>query len=327
MGQALLALNLSVTPRALDIFRRTRALLDTGTRSQLEHAEFVLDVNIQNAENVAGYKAGPKFILDMGRDYREGKYEIVQFPKVVVDKFIFEHFEKLFSTWRKVQPHAFIRIDLDGEDRDLYLPEGSLYEDMCYAFNQGWESRDERWEPKRQRTKADVKAHIFYTRTSIISAYNFVECYINGLAFDFLVTAQRTVSQSDRDALREWDTQRDRQRFVAFREKLILYPKIILNRRTPIFTDSSCPPLKTLLSCVKYRDAVVHNTPKSNLADDYLPKVRDLFELHFKEATQIVDAAVEFVQLVEKAVNRGRYDISWLLPRTAKGPFSAKSFA
>ncbi len=66
IAQALVALNRAMTPRELDIFNRTRALLNHGTRDQLEHAEFVLDVNIQTAENVAGYKGGSQFLLDLG---------------------------------------------------------------------------------------------------------------------------------------------------------------------------------------------------------------------------------------------------------------------
>ncbi len=240
---------------------------------------------------------------------------------------MFRDYEKRFGPWEKVQPHALVNIDLEGEDRDLYVPEGSLYEDMCFAFNKGWDTRDKRWDPQRHQSKIDVKAHIFYTRASIISAYNFVECYFNGLAFDFLMTAQRTLSVGDADILREWDSQRDRQRFVKFRDKIIQYPKIILNRRNPPFTESSCPPMATLLSSINYRDAVVHNTPKPNVAGDAIPKVRDLVELRFEDAIRIVDSAVEMVQLADKTVNQGRYDISWLLPRTPEGPFPAQSFA
>jgi hypothetical protein len=327
MAQALVALNRSITPRELDIFKRTREVLAHGSREQLAHVEFVLDVNLQNAEKMAGYKGGSQFILDMGRAHRKGKRQTTQFSKVIIDKFLFENYEKCFAPWRKVQPHALVVIDLEGEDRDLYLPEGSLYEDMCFSFNQGWESRDEAWNPKKERTKAQVKAHIFYKRATIISAYNFVECYFNGLAFDFLATAQRSVSQVDRDLLSEWDSTKKRQKYVKFRDKLIQYPKIILKRKTPPFAESSCPPMATLLSCINFRDAVVHNTPKPNLNDEFSVKVKDLIEVHFGDAIKIVDAAVELVLLVDKTVNQGRYDITWLLPRTAKGPFPAKSFA
>lgn len=73
MAQAIYALSWSITPHHLNIFQRTRELIKHGTRSQLEHAEFVLDVNIQNAENAAGYKGGNEFALELGRGYREGK--------------------------------------------------------------------------------------------------------------------------------------------------------------------------------------------------------------------------------------------------------------
>jgi hypothetical protein len=326
IAQAIYALSWSITPRHIEIFEGTRELLKHGNRSQLEHAEFVLDVNIQTAENAAGYKGGDDFALELGRGYREGKFELMQYPKVVIDEWLFERYQSVFSTWKKIQPHGLIRIDLGGKDKDLYLPEASLYEDMCFAFNQCWESSSERTVPD-QRTKARIKAHIFYTRASIISAYNFVECYLNGLAFDFLMTAQCTVSHEDRDVLNEWDTPKNRQKFVKFRDKITQYPKIILKRKTPPFTESSCPPMATLLSNINYRDAVVHNTPKPNLAGDEIPKVRDLIELRMEDAGRIVDAAVELVLLVDKTVNQGRYDMSWLLRRTTKGPFPAKSFA
>lgn len=326
IAQALTALNRAINPREVDIFRRTRALLDHGTRDQLEHAEFVLDVNIQTGEKAAGYKGGTEFLLELGRKHRENPFRVAQYPKVVIDKFLFSNYERRFPTWKKIQPHVLVNIDLEGEDRDLYVPEGSLYEDMCFGFNKAWETKEIKWSPHKQSSKADVKGHVFYTRASIVSAYNFVECYLNGLAFDFLTTAQRRLSITDADTLSEWDSQRNKQKFVKFRDKIIQYPKIILNRQNPPFTESSCPPMATLLSSINYRDAVVHNTPKANMAGDAIPKIRDLIELRIADATRIVDAAVELVILVDKTVNQGRYDISWLLTRTKEGPFPENSF-
>ncbi len=58
-----------------------------------------------------------------------------------------------------------------------------------------------------------------------------------------------------------------------------------------------------------------------------MPKIRDLIALRLTEAAPVVDAAVEFVKVVDGLVNQGRYDNSWLLSRTANGPFPPESFS
>jgi hypothetical protein len=314
---ALIALDRSVTPRMLDILARTRASVQTATFERLSEIDFMMEANIQNAEMHAGYKSDHAFLLELGQTYRKKKFGVVRFPKWLFDAVLFERYEVVFPLWKKIQPHCMVDIEFDKTTTDVYLPEASLYEDMCFAYNQALALVG-------RTTKPELKAHTFYVRTSIISAYNFVESFLNGLAFDLLATCRRTLSQKERDLLSEWDSKNKRQRYVNFREKSIQYPKIVLNQKTPPFTESDCPALDRLIQKIRLRDAVVHSSPK--IIDGEAPKIRELIETEFTDSTIVVDAAVEFVKTVDDRVHRGRYDNAWLLPRSASGQFPPESF-
>jgi hypothetical protein len=314
---ALIALNRSITPRMLDILTRTRAAVQTATYERLSEIDFTMEANIQNAERYAGYKSDHAFLLELGQTYRKKQFGVVRFPKWFLDAVLFDRYEVVFPLWKKIQPHCMVDFEFDGTTADVYLPEASLYEDMCFAYNQAFALVG-------RTSKTELKAHTFYVRTSIISAYNFVESFLNGLAFDLLATCRRTLSQKERDLLSEWDSKNKRQRYVNFREKAVQYPKIVLNQRMPPFTESDCPPLDRLMLKIRLRDAVVHSSPK--IVNGETLKIRDLVETDFTDSTIVVDAAVEFVKTVDDRVHRNRYDNAWLLPRSADGRFPPQSF-
>jgi hypothetical protein len=315
---ALIALDRSVTPRMLDILARTRRLIETGTADRLAEAEFIVEANIQSAENHAGWKGDEQFLLEMGRLYRQKKFGVIRFPKWFIDSKLFSNYAAVFPPWKKIQPHCLVNVDFSGRDLDMYLPEASLYEDMCLAYNQAFNL-------KNPDTKPDVKARAFYVRSTVISAFNFVESFLNGLAFDFVTTCRRTLSEAEVDFLTEWDSKRKRQRYVKLREKAVQYPKIVLNRKNPPFTESTCAPLQILMLKVRLRDAVVHSSPKP--IGDEIPKMKDLVEMELDDATKVADAAVDFVKLVDQEVHKGRYDNTWLIPRSDDGQFPPESFS
>lgn len=314
---ALIALNRSITPRMLGILARTRAELKTATPERLSEIDFVMEANLQSAEHHAGFKADHDFLRELARLYREKKFAVIRFPKWFIDAQLFKNYEAVFPIWKKIQPHCMVDIEFDGATIDIYLPEASLYEDMCFAYNEASALVN-------GTTKRNLKAHTFYVRASIISAFNFVESFLNGLAFDLLATVRRTLTQKERDLLSEWDSKNKRQRYVNFREKAVQYPKLVLNQKTPPFTESDCPALDTLMQRIRLRDAVVHSSPK--VINDETVKIRDLVEMEFTDATAVVDAAVNFVKMVDDKVHKGRYDNAWLLPRSDGGVFPRESF-
>lgn len=313
---ALIALNRSVTPRMLDILTRTRRLIQTGTSDRLSEAEFILDTNIQNAELRAGWKGDQPFLLGLIGLYRKNRLSVLNLPKWLIDQ-LFRNYEEVFPTWKRIHPHCYVHFDFDGNDLDVYLPEASLYEDMCFAYNQAVDC-------KGSDTKSGVKAHAFYMRSAIISAFNFVESFLNGLAFDFVTTCRRTLPVDDRDLLTEWDSKRKRQRYLKFRDKVVQYPKIMLNRKTPPFTESNCPAFQTLMENIRFRDAVVHSSPK--VVDGGVEKISNLIGIQFSNATDVVDAAIELVKLVDDEVNKGKYDNTWLIIRATDGKFPPDAF-
>jgi len=66
---------------------------------------------------------------------------------------------------------------------EYLLPEAKCYEDMGYAYNQAVLSSPGNL--GKRLNKVDNKTHFFYVTSAILSAFYFIEAYVNGVAFDF----------------------------------------------------------------------------------------------------------------------------------------------
>lgn len=127
--------------------------------------------------------------------------------------------------------HCQIGIPKDGIDTKCWvmewrLLEALLYEDMCALYNLSLDLSG--GVEKATESKVRLKQTKAVQRAVVTSAFYFVESYLNGLAFDFLATTKRSLSEKDLRLMTEWDVAREEPRYARFRDKLLHYPRIIL---------------------------------------------------------------------------------------------------
>jgi hypothetical protein len=133
----------------------------------------------------------------------------------------------------KLPPHAPVSIDplcigLNYPGGfEVRLLEASLFEDMCSLFNQSHEcfaAIPRSHSPGAIIRKIVAKRHASLMRSTVSAAFYFVEGYVNCLATDHVHAHGKQLSEKDRVLLTEWDSSRNRYRFVNTRDKLVQYP-------------------------------------------------------------------------------------------------------
>ena len=165
-------------------------------------------------------------------------------------------------------------------------------------------------------------------RAVVTGAFYFVESYLNGLAYDFLATTKRTLSEKELVMMTEWHTVRAEPRYVRFRDKLLHYPRIILDLEHPPLQENNCEPLAFLLDQIKrLRDAIVHASPVTFSGNDAMSaKEFAVFDMDQRVTDEIVDQTIALVRLLEKSV-RGHDDfLDWLVERDG-GRFPEAAFS
>jgi hypothetical protein len=267
-------------------------------------------------------------------DRFRGKYAYV--PKYSLER-LSDDFSRVIPKWQSMPAQTLIGFDFAGEYEqagfEYFLSEIALYEDMCFAYNQAAQSR---YEPRGSPVnKADRKAHQFYLRTAVLSAFYMVESYLNGIAFDFYIRTKgsRKLSDEEADKLGEWDSKRNREKWMSFRDKIIQYPKIILGVAVPPLTESNCEEVRILTEEVKMlRDSLVHNSPKLDVevieGKQHLamPKIQSIFELNLDKATQVVDSSLRLVKKLNSIVGAHAPNLDWLHERASSGLFPEEAF-
>ncbi|MGB2897691.1 MAG: hypothetical protein WBB89_00395 [Candidatus Acidiferrum sp.] len=256
-------------------------------------------------------------------------------------KELFAGYSKLIPEWDSYPAQCLFGFDFGGEydqtkSFEFFLPEVVLYENMCLAYNLAvlskYEARPGSIDKIRRKT---FNLHL---HTAVLSAFYFVEAYLNGIAFDFYfrMKGDKELSQEETDKLGEYDSQRGRERWVSFRDKMLQYPKIVLGGlKDPPLTEDNCEEMRILVSEARaLRDSLVHNSPKFELevVDGKRQligrKVRSIIDVKLQDVTMIVDAAVGYIKkldaLLQTHGHRRKGD--WLFERDEKGMFPAKTF-
>jgi len=98
----------------------------------------------------------------------------------------------------------------------------------------------------------------FAARSTLLSCFNLVEAYLNGLAWEYL-QAHGTASLSNRQRKLLDDSSS-----TTIRDKLLKYPEIVCSRGTPWHAADEDEDVKSFLDVMKpFRDSLVHPSPFS----------------------------------------------------------------
>jgi hypothetical protein len=224
--------------------------------------------------------------------------------------------------------HARIGLDASGElytgarHPEVYLLETILYEDAAALFNAA------KREIPRPRDKSRIKLHNALCRGSITAAVYFVEAYLNGLAVDYFIENQDQLDNTQRSTLLDWDFARNRPRYLALRDKLLQYQRIILRVEHAPIQESNCEAVKTILGTARViRDAIAHPSPAFDLETLEAEKERIVFGLTLQQAEEVLDASVALVKRLEHAICGDVRRLSWLYERGPNGLFPDETFA
>jgi hypothetical protein len=224
--------------------------------------------------------------------------------------------------------HSTIAISPWGLQTEY--PEMHLVRDMAVAFNSAValdaeikEQEGTPWAKAKQvaRTRlADLQTRAaLHRRMCVLSCFNLIEAYINGVAWDFTETHDiSSLSNNKKDVL-------DPERNTSFLDKVVKIPGIVTGKTPgPLTQDND--PLKTFKEIIKpFRDSIVHASPFSAPARfggyDKLSKV---YELELQTVRSTVDLTVDIIGRIHQFLGCDGNVPQWLPPRGTDGKFEVE---
>lgn len=326
--QAILAFNYQFGEEDREFLAGIRSTVPIANARQLRDFRDGLRKNVADASRFFRLKEKPAKFAEWFKANSHSDLGTLQLSKWIIDSELFGNFGGDPNAWRKFPHHAQIALDFEGSFKagapEYYLPEAALYEDMCAAFNLAVESRHVR--EQKPVIKSETKKHYLFMRGAVLSAFYFVEAYLNGLAFDYWWDNKASLSTEDSDVLTEWNSVKSSVQWRSFRTKALQYPRLVLGSKQPPLTETSSASLKVLLTEGKeIRDAIVHQNPRLE-GGEPSARTKWLVQLRLNDVTRIVDAAVGFVLELNPRLGIYGVKLDWLYPRGADGLFPKESF-
>lgn len=241
-------------------------------------------------------------------------------------------FERDFGRFRagrlKAPLHSTVHISpwgLQTEYAELHL-----VKDLALSLNEAIEIEEHRLTPYRTKSWSEIKQQAARSETAelirrrdanqricVLSCFNLIEAYINGLAWDYVETHDiSTLSKDNRNVLTESENP------VNIVKKLIRVPALTTGRETgPLHQTRD--PLKSFIEIVKpYRDAIVHASPFAapEKFGGY-DKLSKLYGLSLVTVRTAVNVTVSLLKEIHQFVDGNGELPSWFLQRAADGRF------
>lgn len=309
-------------------FEESREKIKSVNKRDLRR--FINDITqkIADLRHTFGIRVENKEFVDLLKRARASSDKAYLVPKYVIATAC-KHYEKRLPRYPDIPDHANIEIDI-GNLRseqgtiEIHLLEAVLYENMCALFNL---SRKSHLEIAITTSKKMIKTDLALCRATVLSAFVFLEAYLNGIAFDFYIKNKSNISDEQRSILTEWDFKNNRAKYVGLREKLLHYPKIICRLQHPPFQENNCAELAFIIKRAKIlRDSIVHAAPAEPI-EHYKPdKQSEVFTIEYTEVEKVVDAVIRLVMLIENKGYGSLNRMEWLYERNTQGFFPDEVF-
>jgi hypothetical protein len=242
---------------------------------------------------------------------------------------IFENYELALQIFPHLPPHALISIDVLGVDNsgtyEVYILETSLFEDMATLWNATQESYEENFSSKNF-DKNKHKRLLALNRATAKAAFNFLEGYLNGIAYDILLT--REVSTKEKEFLIEWETEAGKQRPQSLRQKLLRYPRIALELNHDPIDENRCAEMARVLRLEQQiRHSLIHPSPRPSRTEDDTDRELEFRSLSIETVGKLCDDVIEIVFAVNDILKAKFGSVEhWLFRRGDKGSFDEKVF-
>lgn len=152
----------------------------------------------------------------------------------------------------------------------------------------------------------------------VLSCFNLIEAYVNGLAWDYVQT--HNLSQLSKD---NQNVLTESERPVNIIDKLIKIPRLVKEvESSPLHQTRE--PLKSFIEVVKpYRDAIVHASPFAapEKFGGY-DKLSKLYELNLATVRQSVDIVLALIASIHHFVSGDGNSPHWIPSRDENGKFA-----
>ena len=199
---------------------------------------------------------------------------------------------------KKNPAHLTVSITLWG--LKFLFPEDLLAKDILAALEILKESKEK---TMGYKSLPDIRRIEFAQRAIVLSSFNLMESYLNGLAWDYCQSHDLS-ALSKRKANLLTDTAN-----ASIREKLIKYPAIILGR-----DDFTINGVNEFLDVIKpFRDSLVHPSPFSapEKFGGY-EKLKKLYELDYHVAITAVASIVLIIKGIVELIEKSQQSPQWL---------------
>jgi hypothetical protein len=263
--------------------------------------------------------------LASNQEYRQLLAEIRAAPgycyleKLYIDRHLFKNYVRFFPRWSDMKLHVATILDgkTDVGTGQIYELEGPRLVD-ARDFLRRAEAAEKGIEDFRRRAKQDQLESLMFARASLLATFNFIEAYLNGIAYDCFMENHDKLEIKDHDLLGEWDSEKKKRRFVDFREKLFQYPVIVGKLRGRKVDMSGFQPAHTLANYAKeFRDALAHPSPFVNIKTQVRTKFFVAVGTNRRIAEETLSLAVQFAEFVEKQIgNDPKKTAPWLYATT-----------
>jgi hypothetical protein len=221
--------------------------------------------------------------------------------------------------------HATVHLSPWGLQTEY--PEMYLARDLALAYNDALDAHRDcqryegvSWKHAKDQETRDFLAAVlrrgkYSMRMCLLSCFNLVEAYVNGIAWDYVQTVGTTgLSKNHEDLLTKGQ--------ASLLDKLAKVPAIVKGQDPgPLSKDKD--PLATFRDLVKpFRDSVVHASPFSapERFGGY-DKLQCVYDLEIATATTAVELTLTIISSIHEFLGAGKGQPSWLPSRDGDGHF------
>jgi len=294
-----------ISEKLLDIERETEDFCQKyGLMGTLEDLENCMDVKPDNKQPLAFLA---KFHLEK----------------------LFEHYERRLPEFPKWPPHAMIGIERFGTDKsrkgefEIFLLEASLFEDVASLWNITLSLQQDILINHSKEKKKQLSS---LARATTKALFNFIEGYLNSLALDISLT--QSLDKKQEEMLSEWDSGKNKPKFLKLRDKLLQYPKIAIGVQHPPLTESNCPEIKKIVELEnRVRHSLIHPNPQIIRRSPSVNRVHVYLNIEVKEVEKLCDLTITLIRKIDKVINSMFGDIDlWLFERGQDGYFPEEIF-
>jgi len=318
--EAILALLAMPTNEVKHRFDRTREDLAATSKKRAMEFASAIEVEIERLRKKYKICASTSELLKLREAIEQPPGQTFMIPLHNHRKYFRAHDDTFnMSQW---PGHTLIEIDIATYRQvpgtfEMHLPEIIQYENVCALFNLAGTLKVSDASPT---AKLQVKTGRALRVATVMTAFSFVEAYLNGIARNHYLLNIDELDTASITTLTEWDASSGKFRYLSLRDKVLKYPRIILGLEHSPIQENNCPEMKFIVESAKqFRDSVIHPGPAVYL--EHVDKQIAFHSLDFGKVEEIVDSSISLVRRINLALGEKGTPLTWLVDRGCDGLF------